>query len=197
MHIRNIFSAMLVLSATSAVAVEFGEKSVSQFIKVEDSLSIRMVCSAAKDDGLSDEVEGVANTASNALPGYAQYFVMKGLRDAMIVSPGEAYCAVVVTKEKADISGGSVYTTAVQNGQLAATETDSIACQLLNKTGICWEEVSSGSSELDGVIGCFDANYAGESFSVVTAREEVLKVAGISETGLSKSSCDERGLAMR
>ena len=109
----------------------------------------------------------------------------------MIATNGDQYLP------SAAIMDGSIYTSAIIGGKISDTETDRLACRYINKTGVCWEEVASGESELDGVVGCFEACTGDDLFSVVVGRLEVLNSIGVSETLLSELSCTERGLGLR
>lgn len=185
----------------AALCQEFGDKSSFSTTMINDQLKLRIMCSAAKDDGMSDMAETLATTVTSVLPGYMQSFVLKGLEQALIVSPGEGYCAVFATRGEAyrparDISAGSIYTSAVRDGKITAAETDSRACGFLDKTGVCWEEVESGTSELGGVIGCFEGRSENKLFSVVVGREDILTSVGITDTGQSEESCADRGLGL-
>ncbi|MBT9386971.1 hypothetical protein KM176_24235 [Pseudooceanicola sp. CBS1P-1] len=193
---------ILALISSPCIGAEYGEKTATSTFEIGDTLKVRTMCSAAKDDGMSDTAVTIATTVSAALPGYVQALLLKGLEQALIVSPGEGYCLVVATAPGAiipsgDISAGSIFTSAVKDGKITATETDSHACKFLNRTGVCWEEVESGNAELDGVVGCFEAEQDGKMFSVVTGREDILDALSISDTGPSAKSCSERGLGLR
>ncbi|CUH78536.1 hypothetical protein [Tropicibacter naphthalenivorans] len=202
---KIILASILALFATTTLpaAQEFGEKSITDTFNISDEVRLRLLCSAAKDEGLSDEVESVAQTITSALPGMAQTFLLKALDEAVIVSPGEGFCAVIASKGGAflpasALTAGSIYSSAVKGGKISATETDSKACNLIDKTGICWEEVKAGNDELDGVVGCFEAKLDGNILSVAVAREDIADTVGLTgKLGQSAETCAERGLGLR
>lgn len=178
----KFFSTILLAVAvipTLGSSQEFGEKSVFTVQSINENLSIRIMCSTAKDDGLSSMARTAAMWATTALPSLTQFFILNGLEKALIVSPGEGYCAVIATEgdrysTSSGISAGSIFTSAVRDGEITATETDSFFCKHLSKFGVCWEDVKSGETELSGVVGCFEAIAANDRFSIVVGREDVL-----------------------